>query len=307
MGKTNKNEGSPSLLIIGARGQLGSDCALVFPAEFSVKSINSTELDLLDSNAIKSAIINYQPEVIVNCAAYTQVDNCESESEKARLINCEAPARMAAAAREIGALLLHVSTDYVFPGSRPLPDGYTENDAVAPVSVYGRTKLSGEIAIAESGCDHVIVRTAWLYGINGRNFLKTMLRLALSDPKMERKVVADQCGCLTWSFRLAQQLLKLIKSDSRGLFHGVGEGSGSWYEVACHFLDLMAVEHRLVPCTTDEYPTPARRPANSILINRRLKNENLLLMRPWREDLELFVKKYRQQLIDEAEKAIAAT
>ena len=301
---TAKND-KPKLLLTGVRGQLGYDCDKVFTPGFSVVGLNSAELDLKSPEKIEAAIVKQRPAVIVNCAAYTQVDNCETETEAARLINSEAPARMAAAAKEIGALLLHVSTDYVFPGNRLLPDGYIETDAVAPVSVYGRTKLAGEIALAESGCDHIIVRTAWLYGINGRNFLKTMLRLALSEPEKVRKVVADQCGCLTWSFRLAQQLQQLVATDRRGLYHGVGEGSASWYEVASKFLELMQVKHRLAPCTTAEYPTPARRPANSILINRRLKDEGLLLMRPWREDLELFVENYRQQLLDEAENAIS--
>jgi len=297
----------PELLLIGVRGQLGHDCAKVFAPGFSVTGLNSDELDLLSPEKIRAAVLQYRPAVIVNCAAYTQVDNCEIETETAYLINSEAPARMAAVAGEIGALLLHVSTDYVFPGNRPLPDGYTETDAVAPVSVYGRSKLAGESAITESGCEYIIVRTAWLYGINGRNFLKTMLRLALSDPTRELKVVADQFGCLTWSWRLAQQLLKLVETGSRGLYHGVGEGSANWYEIASCFLQLMEVEHQLTPCTTAEYPTPARRPANSILINHHLKDEGLLLMRPWREDLELFVKSYRQQLLDEAREMIAAT
>jgi len=299
-----KDNDKPLLLLIGVSGQLGYDCAKVFSDTFSVKGLNSSDLDLNCTDEIQSTITEFRPAVILNCAAYTKVDNCESEVETARLINSEAPAQLAAAARICKALLVHVSTDYVFPGDRSLPDGYSEMDKVGPVSVYGKSKLAGELAISESGCKYLIVRTAWLYGINGHNFLKTMLRLVLSEPEKERKVVADQYGCLTSSWRLAQQLLKLVEADKGGLYHGVGENSANWFQVASYFLQQMQVKHRLTPCSTAEYPTPARRPANSILLNRKLKDDKLLLMRPWQEDLDLFVGRYRERLLDEALKMI---
>ncbi len=299
-----KDNEKPLLLLIGVRGQLGYDCVKVFSDTFSVKGLSSSDLDLSCTDEIQTTITKYRPVVILNCAAYTKVDNCESEVETARLINSEAPAQLAAAAKVCKALLVHVSTDYVFPGDRKLPDGYSEEDKVGPVSVYGKSKLAGELAISESGCEYLIVRTAWLYGINGHNFLKTMLRLVLSAPETERKVVTDQYGCLTSSWRLAQQLLKLVEAGKRGLYHGVGEDSANWFQVASYFLQRMQVEHRLTPCTTAEYPTPARRPANSILLNRRLKDNKLLLMRPWQEDLDLFVGKYQEQLLNEALKMI---
>ena len=295
-----KDSDKPLLLLIGVRGQLGYDCVKVFSDAFSVKGLSSSDLDLSCTDDIQSTITEYHPAVILNCGAYTKVDNCESEAETARLINTEAPAQLAAAARVCKALLVHVSTDYVFPGDRKLPDGYCEADKVGPVSVYGKSKLAGELAISKSGCEYLIVRTAWLYGINGHNFLKTMLHLVLSEPETERKVVADQYGCLTSSWRLAQQLLKLVEAGKRGLYHGVGENSANWFQVASYFFQRMQVEHQLTPCTTAEYPTPARRPANSILFNRRLKDDKLLLMRPWQEDLDLFVGKYRERLLDEA-------
>ncbi len=297
---SEKKSGKPCLMLVGARGQLGSDCKEIFSPSFEVKSFSSKDLDLTHSDAVGTAVLDLRPELIINAAAHTQVDGCESDRERARLVNAESPARLAAAAKECGALLIQVSTDYVFSGDRVLPQGYEENDTVAPVSVYGRSKLAGEEAVATVGCSYLIVRTAWLYGINGHNFLKTMLRLVLAEPGRERKVVADQFGCLTWSQRLAQQLLCLVESGKRGLYHAVGEGSANWFQVASHFLELMEVEHCLVPCTTAEYPTPARRPANSILLNQRLKDDGLLLMRSWQEDLELFVSCYRDRLLKEA-------
>ncbi|MCD6293078.1 MAG: dTDP-4-dehydrorhamnose reductase [Deltaproteobacteria bacterium] len=295
-----KNGATPVLMLIGSRGQLGSDCREIFSSSFVVESFNSVGLDLTFPDEVYAAVLACRPAVILNCAAHTRVDDCETESEKAYLVNAESPARMAAAAKRCGALLVHISTDYVFAGDREVDRGYVEGDAVAPVSVYGRSKLAGEEAIARSGCEYLIVRTAWLYGINGHNFLKTMLRLAAADPALERKIVADQFGCLTWSRRLAQQLLSLVESGKRGLYHGVGEGSANWFQVASRFLELMEVEHSLVPCTTAEYPTPARRPENSILRNRRLKDDGLLLMRPWQEDLEFFVSCFRDRLLQEA-------
>lgn len=297
---SKKNGLNPRLMLIGSRGQLGSDCREIFSPSFEVKSFNSEDLDLSFPDVVYDAVLAWRPEVIINCAAHTRVDDCEIESEKAHLINAESPARMAAAAKCCGALLVQISTDYVFAGDQAITQGYEEGDAVAPVSVYGRSKLLGEEVVAGSGCAYLIVRTAWLYGINGHNFLKTMLRLALTDPDRERKVVADQFGCPTWSRSLAQQLLCLVESGKRGLYHGVAEDSANWFQVASYFLELMEVEHRLVSCSTVEYPTPARRPANSILLNRRLKDEGLLLMRPWQEDLELFVNCYRDRLLQEA-------
>ncbi len=296
---SGKKSAKPCLMLVGSRGQLGFDCKEIFSPTFDVKSFSSDDLDLTHPDGVGSAVLDLRPNLIINAAAHTQVDSCESDRERARLVNAESPARLANAAKECGALLIQVSTDYVFSGDRVPPQGYVESDRVAPVSVYGHTKLLGEEAVAASGCTNLIVRTAWLYGINGHNFLKTMLRLALAEPGRERKVVADQFGCLTWSWRLAQQLLSLVESGKEGLYHAVAEESGTWFQVASYFLELMDVEHRLIPCETAEYPTPARRPANSILLNRRLKDDDLCLMRPWQEDLEIFVSRYRDQLLRE--------
>ncbi len=287
----------PRLMLIGARGQLGFDCKEIFSPSFEIESFSSDDLDLTRPDDVSAAVLNFRPGIIINTAAYTRVDDCEADSERAQFVNAESPARLADAARRCGALMVQISTDYVFSGDKVVPKGYAEGDKVSPVSVYGCSKLAGEEAVATAGCSYLIVRTAWLYGINGHNFLKTMLRLSLSEPGRERRVVDDQFGCLTWSWRLAQQLLCLVESEKRGLYHAVGEGSTSWFQVATRFLELMEVEHRLVPCTTAEYPTLARRPANSILLNRRLKEDGLLVMRPWQEDLELFVSRYRDLLL----------
>ncbi|MBU0961518.1 MAG: NAD(P)-dependent oxidoreductase, partial [Proteobacteria bacterium] len=172
--------------------------------------------------------------------------------------------------------------------------------AVAPLSQYGRSKLAGEQAVTEISSDHLILRTAWLYGWGGKNFLKTMLRLALADPSRELKVVNDQHGSLTWTATLARQIETVLTSDLQGIVHATAEGSSTWYQGACYFLDAMEISHNLVPCSTSEYPTPAHRPANSILENRRLKQAGLSIFNSWQGDIDAFVRLYRKELLQEA-------
>jgi dTDP-4-dehydrorhamnose reductase len=176
-----------------------------------------------------------------------------------------------------------------------------EEDEPAPISYYGQTKLEGERAIGEVTERCIIIRTAWLYGMVGRNFPKTILRLAIQDPKKTINVVNDQFGSLTWSHRLAQQIVRLIEVDGHGIYHATAHGFSSWYDGALTFLNLMGVPHNLRPCSSAEYPTRAVRPKNSILGNRRLKSEGLDCMRPWKEDLEQFVELHREHLMREAQ------
>ena len=177
-----------------------------------------------------------------------------------------------------------------------------EEDAAAPLSYYGQTKLEAERAVMEELDRCIIVRTAWLYGRHGQNFLKTMLRLALSKPTPRLRVVNDQFGSITWTYRLAEQLAEIIAKGDYGIYHATSEGYASWFEVAAYFLKKMGISAQITPCTTAEYPTPARRPRNSILENQRLKVEGINLMRPWQTDLDEFVRINRDFLIQEAEK-----
>lgn len=285
----------PRLLLVGAGGQLGWDCLKVMASDYEVLPLTSKDLDLRKSREIVPLVQRLQPQVIINAAAHTGVDACENEIDEAMLLNAEAPAQLARAADSLGARLIQISTDYVFAGDRPGKSGYREDDAVGPVSVYGRSKLAGEQAVAAAQGEHLIVRTAWLYGFGGHNFLKTMLRLALGGGEI--RVVADQLGCLTWSRTLACQLLKLLQAGKKGLYHAVAEDHGSWYDAAALFLELMQVPHKLCPCASIDYPTAAKRPANSILINQRLHDEGLQVMKSWRQDLTEFVRLYREKLL----------
>jgi dTDP-4-dehydrorhamnose reductase len=199
------------------------------------------------------------------------------------------------------AYLLHVSTDYVFDGQRTLFEPYLESDGTAPVSEYGRSKRRGEEFVLESGAQAAILRTAWLYGAHGKNFLKTMLRLALQDSEREIRVVNDQFGSPTWSMSLARQMAAVAEDRLTGVFHATSEGHGSWYDLARTFLEKMEVPFRMVPCDSSEYPTPARRPKNSILENQRLKEAGINLFRDWKEELDAFVQEHAEALKREVE------
>lgn len=285
------------LLITGAGGQLGQDCVQRMLDRHEICALTSKQLNITQAEAVRETVREIQPDVLINCAAYTAVDACESETNCCMAVNAHGPANLAAACAEFGCRLIHISTDYVFDGSKPVPEPYLESDPVGPISAYGRSKLIGEQAIAARMEKYLILRTAWLYGIGGRNFLKTMLRLAKADPQRTIKVVNDQHGSLTWTMTLAKQIERLLDCDLTGIAHATAEGHGTWYEVAKHFLEAMQVNFSLAPCTTAEYPTPARRPANSILENSRLKEQGLNLMQDWREELDEFVRLHREALL----------
>jgi len=287
------------IVITGGKGQLGHDCAYILGDEHRVSAFSSRELNIADYAQVAERLGATKPDVVINCAAYTAVDLCESEQEKCWEVNAKGPENLARECKNINAKLIHISTDYVFDGTRKPPRPYNETDPVGPVSQYGKSKLAGEDNIRKIFDKHIIIRTAWLYGINGKNFLKTMLRLASADPNRTLRVVNDQFGSLTWTYGLALQIRHLLDSNLTGTIHATAEGHSTWYEAAVTFLNLMEVPHKIEPCTTADYPTPARRPANSILENQRLKENGLNIMKPWSEDVREFVARHREQLLNE--------
>ncbi|MDA1044060.1 MAG: dTDP-4-dehydrorhamnose reductase, partial [Verrucomicrobia bacterium] len=194
-----------TILITGAKGQLGSDCVPSFASTRKVIAWSRDELDITAPASIALAMKAHRPSIVLNCAAFTQVDACETERDTAFRVNGEAPGHLARACAEHGAYLIHISTDYVFDGTRPVPTPYTEDDPVAPVSVYGASKLAGEQAVLAAAPDAAIVRTSWVYGMHGHNFLKAVLSRALSAPDAPMRVVNDQHGSPTWTVRLAEQ------------------------------------------------------------------------------------------------------
>lgn len=285
------------IAVVGHRGQLGRDLMQVLAANYELVGLDLPEFDFTDPDPVNRFVAQKRPDGIVNCAAFTAVDACESQQKAAWAANADGPRHLVTAAATIGARLIHISTDYVFDGKRPLPKAYREEDATGPVAYYGISKLAGEQAILKSGSEHAILRTAWLYGAHGKNFLKTILTHALAGKPL--RVVDDQVGCPTWSWRLARQIAAVIENNASGLFHATGQGHCSWYELARRFLEKMQVACEITPCTSAEYPTPAVRPLNSILENRHLQRLGIDCMRPWQEDLDRFVAQHGLHLKQE--------
>lgn len=276
-----------TILLTGARGQLGRELAAVLPAVGEVVACDRTMLDLADRDAIVNVVRDVAPRVIVNAAAYTAVDRAERERDAAFAINAHAPAILADEARRTNALLIHYSTDYVFDGAATAP--YDESAPVHPLNVYGESKLAGELAIAASGAAALTLRTSWVYGRHGQNFLVTMQKLAAE--RREVRVVADQTGVPNWSRSLARATARLLGqrierlADRAGLYHLSARGSATWYAFARAIL-RDASDIRVLPITTADYPTPARRPAYGVLDASRFARTFEFGLPDWQELLD---------------------
>lgn len=292
------------VLIIGSGGQLGRDCMTVLGKNHDVVGVDIPDINIGNQDSVEQTFDRTKPECVVNCAAYTAVDKCETERILSWQINSDGPRFIAATAEQGDCRVIHISTDYVFDGNREVPRPYLETDPVNPLSEYGRSKLAGELATTTFAQDALILRTAWLYSAHGPNFLKTMLRLALSDPGRAFTIVDDQYGSLTWSYTLAQQIETLLQSPLKGIIHTTSTGYSTWHEAACYFLDRMEVPHAFARCTTADYPTPAHRPANSILENSVLEENDLSVFTSWQQDVDTFVKQFKEKLIQEAREQI---
>jgi len=294
------------ILILGDRGQLGSELiAQLSQDSFQVLRGSEHALDISDLEVCVSLLDQLSPDIIINAAAYTAVDAAEDNREQAFLVNAESPKTIASWCQQHSCYFIHISTDYVFSGAKPLYNTYCEDDAVNPVSVYGQSKLQGETQIAEVMTDgYAILRTAWLYGFYGNNFLKTMLKLTLANPDREFKIVSDQFGSPTSTIALSHQILSFINKRENGepvtgVFHATSEDYCSWYEFACEFFKIMNVKQNFIPCTTKEYPTAATRPINSILENKKLNALDINSFITWRQDLERYVNQHGEQLLIE--------
>jgi dTDP-4-dehydrorhamnose reductase len=289
------------IMITGDKGQLGTDCTKVLGETHEVLGVDIDEVDITKLTDIESLVQQFRPNIIVNCAAYTRVDDCEIEKELAWKANVTGAENLAKCVDKYGDRLIHISTDYVFDGRKKVPEPYVETDKTNPISNYGMSKLEGEKAVQNTTNRFIILRTAWLFGVNGHNFLKTMLKLSLRSSDNKIKVVNDQFGSPTWSYRLAHQIERLVETNAQGIFHATSEGHCTWYELAVYFLKKMKVPHTIIPCTTEEYPTPAPRPMNSILENRNLKEKGMNIMDDWKSDVDEFVLNFREVLLKEIE------
>lgn len=287
------------LLIIGGSGQLGYDCIGLMSNKYEVFSFGSDELDITILESVVDKVKLIKPDYMLNCAAYTEVDNCEEHKNWSFLANTLGPMNLAFCAKNFGSKLIHISTDYVFDGHKQIPNKYDEGDRTNPLSYYGKCKLEAEKLIRSICKNHIIIRTSWLYGINGNNFPKTILKNAILNPSRELQVVNDQFGSPTSASRLATQIHDLIEMDCCGTFHASSENYCTWYDFASLFLDLMGITTKITPCTSESYPTKALRPMNSILENKALKNKGINNMIDWDYELESFVNTHKAKLLQQ--------
>ena len=268
------------LLVTGAKGMLGQ--AVVAATEKSgdqTLALGRGELDITDAAAVTATIDQFEPDALINCAAWTDVDGAEAEEAAATEINGHGAANLAASCAASGVRLIQVSTDYVFDGAASEP--YLESAPVSPQSAYGRSKLAGEAAIEAAGGNYAIVRTAWLFGAGGTNFVDTMLRLAGEREQIE--VVTDQIGCPTWTGHLAPALVACAAAEQTGIFHAVGGGRCSWFDLASETIALAGLSCRVEPTTTESFPRPAPRPAFSVLGSER--GDEAIVLPDWHEGL----------------------
>ncbi|WP_250483994.1 dTDP-4-dehydrorhamnose reductase [Caballeronia sp. GaOx3] len=287
-----------TILVTGVNGQVGFELRRSLQGLGRVVAVDRAALDLAEPVSIRACIRSVKPDLIVNSAAYTAVDQAESDAAAARTINAEAPAVLAEEAKRLDALLVHYSTDYVFDGTAT--HAYREDNATNPQNVYGATKLEGEQAVAASGASHLVFRTSWVYGQRGRNFLLTMLKLA--GERDELRVVADQIGAPTWSATIAALTASVIAQglangasladwarEKSGIYHLTSGGSTSWAGFAEAIFAEARLAHppRVIPIPSSDYPTPARRPLNSRLDGGRLARTFGLAAPDWREALAL--------------------
>jgi dTDP-4-dehydrorhamnose reductase len=283
-----------SILLTGAEGQLGWEInRRAQTSGYTVHALNLTALDITDGDAVERAITALTPKIIINAAAYTAVDKAETETSVAFAVNRDGPAHLAKFGALKNAPLIHVSTDYVFDGTKT--GAYEEEDPVSPLGVYGTSKLAGEKAVQDASPNHVILRTSWVYGVHGHNFVQTMLKLGSERDTL--RVVNDQYGCPTFAGDLADAILKItdrleasdIPNQGFGTFHCAGDGRTTWFDFARKIFELSDGTLGNVPqvegIPADEYPTPARRPANSGLNCGKLRRIYGITLRPWQDAL----------------------
>lgn len=292
-----------NILITGGKGQLGTEILKCFEnkktelgvpeilkQDNKVTSIDVDTLDITDLSAVTKLFEENKYDCIINCAAFTNVNACETEVEAAFKVNAIGPRNLAIAAEKINAKLIHVSTDYVFSGVGTKP--FVEWDNCDPQSTYGKTKYLGEQYVREFCSKYFIVRTSWLYGYYGNNFVKTIMKIA--KERGECKVVNDQRGNPTNAADLAHHILKLVPTEEYGIYHGTGNGECSWFDFATKIVEFAGINAKVNPCTTEEFPTPAKRPAYSSLENLMFKATVGDEFRPWEEALKCFMENYKE-------------
>ncbi len=277
------------LLITGSGGQLGKEwIEFCDTNKVSNKSCNSSDLDITNFEATNAFIETFSPDVIINCAAYTKVDLAEDEKERAFLINSEAVKNLASTCKRLNIKIVHYSTDYVFSGTEThlnlIPEGFTEDYKTSPINVYGASKLAGELAIQESGCDYLILRVSWLCGKHGQNFVKTMLKLA--ETRNELNVVNDQHGSPTFAKNVVQNSWSLLQTQEQGVYNISSEGLCTWFDFATEIFKQQGKETAVHPVRSEAFPTKAKRPLFSKLSTQKISKIRGAEIEEWKAGLQ---------------------
>jgi dTDP-4-dehydrorhamnose reductase len=278
------------IVIAGANGQLGQDLVRGFSPSHDVYHFGHVELDVTNLDQGIQVIHKARPDVVINAAAYTAVDRAETEVDQAYAVNAFGARNLAIASERVGAKYCYISTDYVFDGNGRAP--YREYDPTNPQGVYGKSKRAGEELVASFSTRYFIVRTSWLYGAFGGNFVKTMLKLGKEGKRLT--VVDDQVGSPTYTVDLADFIAELIHTEKFGIYHASNTGSCSWYEFAKAIFEEAGMDVDLHPCTTEEFPRPAPRPAYSVMDHMSIRINGLTEFRPWREALKAFLQELHE-------------
>lgn len=276
------------VLVTGVKGQLGYDIVKHLNVrDIENRGVDIEDFDLTDSDATLNYLTAYAPDCVVHCAAYTAVDKAETDQDICRAVNVDGTANLASACKQIGAKMLYVSTDYVFDGfSKETP--WETDDKKVPQNVYGQTKYEGELAVQKLLDNYYIVRICWVFGKNGNNFVKTMLKLAQS--RDEISVVSDQFGAPTYTWDAARLMCDIIATDKYGVYHACNEEYCSWYEFACEIFKQAGISMKVNPITTDQYPTAASRPKNSRLSLRSLEEGGFVSLPNYKDALQRYLK-----------------
>lgn len=285
------------VLLTGSTGMLGRELASVLKFDYKIIAPKKDEFDITNWDQVTTDINQFSPDIVLNCAGFTKVDDCEGEKELSERTNVEGTRNLAQVASRYEKTIVHISCNFVFDGKKKMPQPYFEDDPMKPISFYGLTKMESEMAVKQNSREYIIIRTGWLYSIEGSNFLKDVLRTALKNDKEPIKIEDDQLGSPTWAHSLALQIKALIDNKKEGTYHATSEGYCSKYEWARYVFDKMEIKAPLLPCSTKDYPRPAGRPLNAILENRQLKSEGFNTMVSWQKDVDAFIDKSGDELL----------
>lgn len=291
--RTKAGETNMRVLVTGAEGQLGRDVVEVLQKRgHQAVAYGRPQLDITDMERCAAELAEVEPDAVIHCAAYTNVDGAEADPDAAYRVNAMGTRNMAVAAEQAGARFCYVSTDYVFDGRGQTP--YVEYDPTDPQSIYGKSKRAGELLVQSLSTRYYIVRTSWVYGRHGRNFVKTMLQLGAAGKPLQ--VIDDQVGSPTYSVDLAQFLVELVGTQKYGIYHASNTGACSWYEFASAIFEESGMAVELRPCTTEQFPRPAPRPAYSVMDSMAIRTNGLAELRGWREALKEFLLEWKKEL-----------